>query len=542
MKKQINRSLSLVLAVLILVSFLPGITLQTEAAGYVYNWGTREEVATELSNAALSFYTGENTYESFVNMDGTSNRSDVPETELYKALQEFMRENHTHKTTYNETRELYRYTDCENGGGKISSFYSGELIGPAWDGGETWNREHTWPQSKGCPKGSTSGDDIMKLRPTSVSENSSRSNKAYGESSGFYDPNEESNGKYNLHGDVARIMLYVYVRYGEADHLSHMWGSDGVIESVDVLFKWMAEDPVDTWELGRNDAAQSITGTRNVFVDYPELAYVLFDREIPTDMVTPSGKASNGTAVPNPPVEDMPVVVPTTPEDIVDALYELEDGQFLSGGPFTLTGVVTQINTAYSSQYENVTVTMVVAGKTDKPVMCYRVSGPEAENVAVGDTITVRGELKRYSTNYEFDQGCTVLNRVPAGIVEPDCTHGETTLQNEVEATCTADGYTGDLVCKTCGAVVEAGQTVNAGHKPEKVAEVAPTTEKEGTVAHYRCSVCGQNFADEACTQRLLSNHMRIPKLEEVNQASGGLFGWLFALLQQLWETILSWF
>ena len=43
--------------------------------------------------------------------------------------------------------------------------------------------------------------------------------------------------------------------------------------------------------MGRNDAVQSITGTRNVFVDYPEYAYLLFGREVPESLVTPSGEA-----------------------------------------------------------------------------------------------------------------------------------------------------------------------------------------------------------------------------------------------------------
>ena len=107
----------------------------------------------------------------------------------------------------------------------------------------------------------------------------------------YYDPNKESGGKLNLHGDVARIMLYVYVRWGNT---GMMWGSSGVIESRDVLLAWMEEDPVDTWELGRNDSVQSITGTRNVFVDYPELAFLMFGEEIPDDMPTPSGKAIAG--------------------------------------------------------------------------------------------------------------------------------------------------------------------------------------------------------------------------------------------------------
>jgi len=60
----------------------------------------------------------------------------------------------------------------------------------------------------------------------------------------------------------------------------------------------MIADPVDTWEMGRNDSVESINGARNVFVDYPELAFELFEQEIPEDMVTPSaGTSCNVTAV-----------------------------------------------------------------------------------------------------------------------------------------------------------------------------------------------------------------------------------------------------
>lgn len=290
MKHYVKRSLALLLA---LVLCLSGLQLAPNAAAaqYTANWGQRGMLATELSEAAEAFYSGTNTYDTFMTLTGSATVSQVPESALYEALQDFMTSKHTVITSYDGTRELFRYTDCQDGDsastGAISSFYSGKAIGPGWDGGDTWNREHTWPNSKG------EGDaenDIMMLRPTAVSENSSRGNKAYGESSGYYDPNSVSNNTYDLRGDVARIMLYVYVRWGNT---TNMWGTEGVIESREVLLDWMEADPVDTWELGRNDAVQSITGTRNVFVDYPELAFQLFGTQIPADMDTPSGEAVN---------------------------------------------------------------------------------------------------------------------------------------------------------------------------------------------------------------------------------------------------------
>jgi hypothetical protein len=53
----------------------------------------------------------------------------------------------------------------------------------------------------------------------------------------------------------------------------------------------MELDPVDTWEMGRNEVVGSIQGNRNVFIDYPEYAWLVLGEEVPDDLVTPSGEA-----------------------------------------------------------------------------------------------------------------------------------------------------------------------------------------------------------------------------------------------------------
>ena len=254
---------------------------------YVVNWGMRGEDCTFLSTYAQSFYTGSYTYDVLSQNSGGSSQSNAPYSALYSALQSMMKAKHSHQTSYDETRYQYCYTDCEkNNYSQLSCFYTGKSFSSDWDSGKTWNREHVWPRSKCINKNKKEDSaDILMLRPTISSENSSRGNKAYGKSSGYYTPSE------NVRGDCARVVLYGYTRWGNT---ANMWGTDGVIENLNVLLQWMEEDPVDTWEMGRNDAVQSITGTRNVFVDYPEFAWQLFGRDIPSNVSTPSGLAKSG--------------------------------------------------------------------------------------------------------------------------------------------------------------------------------------------------------------------------------------------------------
>ncbi len=256
-----------------------------KTGSYIHNWGARGEDCTFLSSYAEDFYTGSYTYENLSTERGGTTQSNASSSDLYKKLKTLMTNAHDYIIGYQATRDLYKYTDClRSNNSKISSFYSGTTLNGEWDGGNTWNREHCWPRSK-CINQSKAQDsaDIMMLRPTSVNENSSRGNTAYGESGGYYDPGESTRG------DCARIVLYGYVRWGNT---GYMWGSSGVMENMNVLLEWMAEDPVDTWEMGRNDAVQAITGTRNVFVDYPEYAWQLFGKSMPDGVSTPSGEES----------------------------------------------------------------------------------------------------------------------------------------------------------------------------------------------------------------------------------------------------------
>ena len=296
-----KRVMSVLLLLAMLCSVFSGLTVSAAAAeptsaaevvyrkdgDHVYNWGKRDTTATFLTTYAASYYTGSYSFDVLSKKSGSqaTGAKAIYDSDLGKALHTMLASKQTRTTSYNDTKELYRYTDCQQNEDKISSFYSGKAIGPGWGEGEDWNREHTWPNSKGL--NGADENDIMMLRPTAVSENSNRGNDAYGEGRGFYDPNEFNK---QLHGDVARLMLQHLIRWGNTNKF---YGSGGVLENRALLLKWLKEDPVDTWEMGRNDAVQSITGVRNVFVDYPELAFRLLGEEVPANYPTPSSGNSS---------------------------------------------------------------------------------------------------------------------------------------------------------------------------------------------------------------------------------------------------------
>ena len=263
------------------------------------NSGTRDEICTDLSGTSVStYYTNDYTYDNLSALSGNA---------LLQTLRTLMTSTHSYQTSYDECRDYSVITDCENADGTtINLLYTSYVVTMAdyinnVTNGGGWNREHVWPKSLGGFSTTGAGADLHHIRPTDKSVNGKRGNEKYGIPTnptpvtgtvtvanmvGGHSDNAYFEPLDNAKGDVARICLYVYVRYG--GELSKCSSITNVFQSIDVLLQWHEEDPVDTWEMGRNEVVYAIQGNRNVFIDYPELAWLLFDREIPDDIMTPS--------------------------------------------------------------------------------------------------------------------------------------------------------------------------------------------------------------------------------------------------------------
>ena len=205
----------------------------------------------------------------------------------------------------------------------------------------------------------------------------------------------------------------------------------------------MADKPVQCFRL-KGDGAQTlkvgdritVQGNFKRFNDTYEFDAGCTLLSVDTDPV-PTERPADPTPTERP-ADPTPTARPTepaaqTPEQILDALYKLDKGQELEG-TYTLTGVITMVNTPYNTQYKDVTVTIVVNNITDKPVMCYQMKGDGVDTLKKGDTITVTGKLKRYNDNREFDKDCQLVRIDARGEAQSDDTDKYKTPEEIVNA------------------------------------------------------------------------------------------------------------
>lgn len=128
-----RRGLSLLLALVMIVSLFAGIQLPVASAAgtveyvyngdYVYNWGSRGTTATFLSPMAEDWYTAQGTsYATLSQLSGGTSTSTAPSSALYQELQDLMSGAHDYETSYDATKNLFQYTDCQNSGGVLYSY------------------------------------------------------------------------------------------------------------------------------------------------------------------------------------------------------------------------------------------------------------------------------------------------------------------------------------------------------------------------------------------------------------------------------------
>ncbi|WP_439185145.1 endonuclease I family protein [Carboxylicivirga taeanensis] len=151
-----------------------------------------------------------------------------------------------------------------------------------------WNREHIWARSRGVGETADKGaaTDGHNLRAEDSSVNSDKSNRDFEEKPddvNFYG----THGDYSYvpmksaRGDVARTLMYMAVRWNKDNKLvlddrAYNSANEPRQGKLTDLLKWHSTDPVDPYEIKRNNVVFKFQKNRNPFVDHPELVDFIF--------------------------------------------------------------------------------------------------------------------------------------------------------------------------------------------------------------------------------------------------------------------------
>ncbi|MFI0240186.1 endonuclease I family protein [Streptomyces sp. NPDC016845] len=193
------------------------------------------------------------------------------------------------KISYSAVWNALMATDQDpNNSNNVILLYSGVSRAKSLNGGDVgdWNREHTWAKSHGDFGEATGpGTDLHHLRPADVQVNSVRGNKDFDNGgstvsggggsltdSDSFEPRDADKG------DVARMILYMAVRYDGGDGFADLEpnekvnnGSAAYMGKLSVLKQWSDEDPPSAFEEKRNQAIyDKYQHNRNPFIDHPE--------------------------------------------------------------------------------------------------------------------------------------------------------------------------------------------------------------------------------------------------------------------------------
>ena len=238
------------------------------------------------------------------------------------------------------------YSQYENGNGTQSN---------------SWNREHIWPKSHGFPnQDDIAYRDVHNLKPCDRSVNASRGVKDFDNGGNNHDEALSCLTDFDswepadfVKGDVARILFYMVVRYDpgynyynetfdlELVDYTTPDNFDPILGKLSTLLEWHVLDPVDDFEVNRNEVIYSYQQNRNPFIDHPELVDYIWGEN--------NNQNWSGNLNTNNPELEMNNIYPNPtngiiylPENFVNNNYEVLDlnGKILTTGKINQTRIL----------------------------------------------------------------------------------------------------------------------------------------------------------------------------------------------------------
>lgn len=229
------------------------------------------------------------------NLDGLAGSA------LIQGLQDLVSENGVVRThTYADIIDILKVADQNpENNNQVWLVYTEQprakfLFQTSSSGVGKWNREHTFPRSRGGFS-SIEDDDIADginvwwetnadslrhansdahgLRAADAGENSSRGNQHYGQ---YVGPPANAG---SFKGDVARSVFFLAIRYNDLDVVNGFPSVTGELGDLATLLTWHQQDPPDDFELNRNNVIYNWQKNRNPFIDFPNLVDFIWGTE-----------------------------------------------------------------------------------------------------------------------------------------------------------------------------------------------------------------------------------------------------------------------
>ncbi len=180
-----------------------------------------------------------------------------------------------------------------------------------------WNKEHTWPESRGLGSTGPDQNDVHNLFAADKNVNALRGNLYFDESNpadaGYLSPaatnapetsrdDDSWEPPDGVKGDLARALFYMDVRYdGMEGDTVDLQLQDALTDPTNrmgmltTLRAWHEADPPDATESNRNEKIfQTYQHNRNPFIDHPEWVACIFDPETTPPVLQPIGAQTGG--------------------------------------------------------------------------------------------------------------------------------------------------------------------------------------------------------------------------------------------------------
>jgi endonuclease I len=178
---------------------------------------------------------------------------------------------------------------------------------PGWDSGGTWNKEHTWPQSRQVGSSGPDYSDLFELRPTLTANNGNRGNANYGGAYGAQGDGLVSDGGTKYYpgdadaGMIAREEFYMAVRYDGTETATsdlELFNGDPTtaqgLGDLNRLIEWNYAAPPDLFERKRNQIIyDQFQHNRDPFTDHPEYVWSVFVNQTNNSQISIAGSTVN---------------------------------------------------------------------------------------------------------------------------------------------------------------------------------------------------------------------------------------------------------